>query len=173
MNIFEGVYYFFQSEAFQNIVAILKPTCFIVIFTSLIVIIWALVKGPWLYWHISADFSNFLHGGPVEPETVFQKKWKKIKKRIASPSEANWKLAIIESEELIEQALSNMGYKGEGLREKLRGVDTAVIPNIPDLISSYDIFINILADNNYKIEHDKAIKIVSSFEEFLTHFDLL
>ncbi len=173
MDFFEGIYYFFQSETFQNIIAILKPTCFVSIFISLFVIIWALIKGPWIYWHISADLSDFLHGGPISQETVFQKKWKKIKKRLSSHSESNWKLAIIEAEEIVEEALSKMGYKGDGIREKLKEVNSAVIPQLSNLISGYDIFINIIADKSYQIKQEEAIKIISNFEEFLKSVEML
>lgn len=173
MDFFEPLYLFFQSEAFQNIVSILKPVCIFAIFIFSGVVIWAMIKSPWLYWYVSADFSDFKSGGPVEPETIVQKKWKKIKKRLESPSHANWKLAIIESEELVEDTLEKMGYKGEGIREKLKNVDPGVITNLNNLISSYDIFINILAEPDYQITKDRAIKIVSAFEDVLKEFELL
>ncbi len=173
MDFFEGIYYFFQSETFQNIIAILKPTCFISIFISLFVIVWTLIKSPWVYWHISADLSDFLHAGPVSSETIYQRKWEKIKKRLSSHNEANWKLAIIEAEEIVEEVLSKMGYKGDGIREKLKGVDPATIPQLPNLISGYDIFINIIADKNYQIKQEDAIKIVSNFEEFLKSVEMI
>lgn len=173
MNFFETIYLFFQSQAFQNIVSILKPVSFIAIFIFSATIIWALVKSPWIYWYVSADLRDFLRGGSQELETIVQKKWKKIKKRIKSSNKANWKLAIIEGEELIENALENMGYKGEGIKERLKGADQAVIPNLPDLISAYDIFINILSDPDYEVSQEKAIKVILSFEEFLKHFEIL
>ena len=169
----ETVSLFFQSEPWQNIVSIVKPVCFVAILLFVIVIIWSLKKSTWAYWYISWDLSDFSHGGPIAPETAVQKKWKKIRKRIESPSDANWKLGIIESEEIIENILSEMGYKGEGIREKLKGADESKIPNLSDLISAYDIFINILADPDYKVHQDKAIKTISAFEEFLKNFELL
>lgn len=169
----ETFYLFFQSESWQNIVSIIKPVCFLAILLFVIVIIWGLKKSSWAYWYVGWDLANFTHGGPVTPETMVQKKWKKIKKRIESPSDANWKLAIIESEEIVERILSEMGYKGEGIKEKLKGVDESKIPNLSDLISAYDIFINILADPDYKLPQDKAIKTISAFEEFLRNFELL
>jgi hypothetical protein len=169
----ETIYLFFESESWQNIISILRPVCFLAIIIFVIMIIWSFKKGSWLYWHVSWDFADFVHGGPVTPETVVQKKWKKIKKRIESPSDANWKLAIIESEEIVENILLKMGYKGEGIKEKLKSVAPTQVPNMPDLISAYDIFINILADPDYKIPQDKAIKTISAFEDFLINFELL
>ncbi|MDD5551871.1 MAG: hypothetical protein PHI88_01775 [Candidatus Pacebacteria bacterium] len=169
----ESIPLFFQSEAWQNIISILQPVSLLAILIFLTVIIWALWKSSWIYWYISADFLDFARGGKTAGENAIQKKWKKIKKRIESPSEANWKLAVIESEEIVENVLSKMGYKGEGIKEKLKNVKEAQIPNVSDLISAHDIFINILADPDYKFTRDKAVKIFSSFEEFLKNAEVL
>lgn len=170
---FEDFFLFFRSPLWKNIEAVLKPTSIILIFFFLYIIVWALRNSSWLYWYATADFQDFKKGQTVSPQTIFQKKWAKIKKRIESRNEANWKLAVIEGEEIIEKTLSDMGYEGEGIREKLKDVDQNIIPNLPDLISSYDIFLNILADPDYKLTHDKAIKTISTFEEFLKEFELM
>ncbi len=169
----DSIWLFFQSDAWHNFLSTLQPLCIIAILIYIFIIIWAIWKSTWAYWYISADFYDFTHGGPITPETIVQKKWKKVKKRLDSLNEANWKLAIIEGEELVEEVLEKMGYKGEGLREKLKGVDESQIKNIPDLISSYDIFINILADPDYKLTKEKAIKCFTAFEEFLKNSELL
>lgn len=169
----ESILLFFQSEAWHNFLSILQPVCILAILFFVIVIIWSIWKSTWAYWYVSADFYDFTHGGPVTPETLVQKKWKKIKKRIESLSEANWKLAIIEGEELIENILEKMGYKGEGIKEKLKEVGPEQIKNVSDLISAYDIFINILSDPDYKLSKEKAIKSFNAFEEFLKNSELL
>ena len=169
----DSVYLFFESSSFYNIVSIIQPICIIAILFFLFLIIWSIWKSTWLYWYVSWDLADFVHGGPVTPQNATQKKWAKIKKRIESPSEANWKLAVIESEELVENTLAKMGYKGDGIKEKLKGVTDAQITNASDLTSAYDIFINILSDPDYKFTRDKAVKIFSTFEEFLKNVQLL
>lgn len=169
----ETILLFFESQAWQNILSVLQPVCILAILLFVGVIVWALWKSTWAYWYLGWDAADFFHGGPVTPETTTQKKWKKIKKRFESPSEANWKLAIIESEEMIEKILENMGYKGEGIREKLKGVNEEQVSNASDLISAYDIFINILADPDYKLTKEKAIKIFDAFEAFLKSIGLI
>jgi hypothetical protein len=162
-----------SAELWTNIFNILKPLSFIAIAIFTGIIIWALRKSTWSYYYISLDLGTFFKGTPKDSENKFGRQWEKINKRIKSPSEANWKLAVINSEEIVESVLTKMGYKGEGIKEKLVGVDESQIPNMSELISSYDIFINILSDPQYKITQEKAIKIVSTFEDFLRHFDLL
>jgi len=169
----ESILLFFQSEGWHNFLSILQPVCILAILIFIIVIIWSLWKSTWAYWYVSADFYDFIHGGPTTPESIVQKKWKKIKKRMESLNEANWKLAVIEAEELVEKILEEMGYKGEGLKEKLKGVSEAEIKNVSDLISAYDVFINILSDPDYRLKREKAIKSFSAFEEFLKNCELL
>ena len=69
----ESLYLFFESESFNNIVSILQPVCILAILLFIGAIIWALWKSTWLYWYVSWDFADFIHGGPVTAENAIQK----------------------------------------------------------------------------------------------------
>jgi len=173
MEIFEEVYIFFFSQIWENLVLILKPTCFLAIGIFLWAIIWSLVKSPWLFWHITEDSKDFSQGAPVPTEEKSKKAWKKIEKKLDNRKEASWKLAVIEGADIVEDVLLKMGYKAKNLQARLLLADEAEIPNLKNLLSSVEIYNSIICDPDYNLTRDNAIKIIDCFEEFLKYANYL
>lgn len=169
----DDFFLFFQSEIWQNIIAVLKPTCFLAIIIFLSAIIWSLKKSPWLYWFVTEDAKDFFRGGPMPLERKSQVRWRKIKKYLKSSKEENWKMAVISAEEIVEEALIRIGYKAENLRMRLSLANEAQIPNLRDLFSADEIYENIISDPDFKLEKDKAGEVIAIFEKFLKYFNYL
>jgi hypothetical protein len=169
----EDFFLFFHSELWENLVSTLKPTCLLAILLFLLAIIWALTKSSWLYWYVTEDAKDFRRGAPVPLQKKAQQKWNKIKKRLRSKKEANWKLAIIEGEEIVEDLLLKMGYKAKDLRSRLSLASEAQIPNLKDLLDASEVYEGILADPDYKLPLKKAEEVLNIFEEFLKYYQYL
>ena len=97
----------------------------------------------------------------------------KIKKKLSSKKEADWKFAIIEGEKIVEDVLFKMGYKGRTIEEKLETATKAQIPNLEELSVAAEIYENIVSDPDYKITREKAVQVINAFEEFLKYFEYL
>lgn len=60
---------------------------------------------------------------PTDPSLVRHKEmWQEVVKRLETPFEADWKLAILEADTLLSDLLIDLGYSGETLAEKLKKV---------------------------------------------------
>ncbi len=60
---------------------------------------------------------------PVDPSMSRHKElWQEVVKRLETPFEADWKLAILEADTLLSDLLIDLGYTGETLAEKLKKV---------------------------------------------------
>lgn len=168
---------FFQSpvlqEALKNIINILKLTSFLAMAIFLGIIIWALWKSSWLKWYIIWDVQNFIRGGPRVFQRTTQKKWQKIKNRLKSSDETSWKLAVLEAAKIVERVATLIGLKGEFLKDKFLIAAPIQVPNLEKLIPHSEIYHNILVDPNYKLSQDKAIEIISDFEDFLEYYQYL
>jgi len=169
----EDIYLFFLSQTWQNVVAILKPACLLAIVIFLLTLIWVFTKSKWLYWYLIWDSQDFVRGAPVPFQKKAQETWNKIKKKLSSKKEADWKLAIIEGEKIVEDVLFKMGYKGKNIKEKLEFATKAQIPNLESLSSSAEIYENIISAPDYRISRDKAAEVIKALEEFLKYFEYL
>ncbi len=170
---FEDFFLFFRSELWENLASILNPTSILLIVFFLVVIIWALAKSSWLEVYIFADAREFKKGSPIPLEKKAQQNWQKIKKRLQSTKEANWKMAVLEGEEIVEELLLKMGYKAKDFRSRLLLADEAQIPNFKDLLEAAEVYEGILNDPDYKLSRHDAEKVLNTFEEFLKYYQYL
>lgn len=171
--IIDEFFLFFSSAVWENIISILKPTCFIACFFFLAIIIWVLVKSAWLYWYVNEDAKDFLEGSPVPLEKKTHKIWEKVKKKMDSPKREQWKKALIEGDEIVEDVLLKMGYKGMNLKKRLASATEAQISNLKNFLLAADICEKIGEDPNYVLERKKANEVLDIFEKFLKNFEYL
>jgi len=54
-----------------------------------------------------------------------QMRWNRITEQTASDNEQNWRLAILESDIMLNELLDVLGYRGETMGDKMRGVERA------------------------------------------------
>jgi len=169
----EEVFSFFSSDPWQNIVSTLKPISFLAIFIFIYVIIWALRKSPWIDWYLKPDIQEFLRGGPYGAEKIAKENWKKIEKRIKSEQESDWKLAILEGEEVVSEVLFEMGYQGEDITTQLQRASEVYIPQLKDLLKAGEIYQNIISDPDYALRKEEAEQVIRTFKTFLKTFEYL
>jgi len=54
-----------------------------------------------------------------------QMRWNRITEQIHSDSEQNWRLAILEADIMLGELLDVLGYRGETMGDKMRGIERA------------------------------------------------
>jgi hypothetical protein len=56
-------------------------------------------------------------------DPVLNEKWQKIQAHINSTNPAEWRLAILEADIMLGDILEKMGYQGDSIGEKLKGIE--------------------------------------------------
>ncbi|NTU67177.1 MAG: hypothetical protein HGB08_04640 [Candidatus Moranbacteria bacterium] len=120
------------------------------------------------------DFRETLYGMNIPDEFIkkdsqFKKKWDGIKARISSGNESEYKVAIIEADNIIDDIITRMGYKGENLGEKLDGINPGQIENIEQLKEAHGMRNRIIHDESLSVSKDETEEIIGHFEEFLAY----
>ncbi len=93
------------------------------------------------------------------------KKWGKIKKRLEKDNEAEYKLALIEADKILDDILKKMGYGEKSLNEKLKRLSSNDVSNLEELLKANEICQNVVHDPNYRLNKEKAEEIINIFEE--------
>lgn len=57
-------------------------------------------------------------------------RWVAVLKHLFEPNQSDWKLAIIESDSMLESLLEQLGFKGENIGERLKGADVDKFRNL-------------------------------------------
>ena len=84
-----------------------------------------MINSSWLQYKFLEDVTEFFSWQAYGAREI-SKKWDKIKKRIESGTESDYKLAIIDADDLLMEVLDNRGYDSEdfqGSIDKSRRID--------------------------------------------------
>jgi len=79
--------------------------------------------------------------------------------------ESEYKLAVIEADNMVNETLKRMGYGGESLGERLEKLTAATLSNIEEIKEAHQVRNNIIHDPNYRLSLDDARKVLSIFEK--------
>lgn len=69
--------------------------------------------------------SKRLKEAMAEPhhDAVLNKKWQQVQEHIASSNPSDWRLAILEADIMLGDILEKMGYQGDSIGDKLKGIE--------------------------------------------------
>ena len=116
------------------------------------------------------DYNDYKKGLGL---SKWQKKWKRIKGNLEEKTEDGLKVTLIEGERMIDQILIEAGYQGHTMEERLSLLDEKAISNLDDLRLAHKICRDISSDPDYKLDLDKAKKIIEIFETSLKDLQIL
>ncbi len=127
---------------------------------------------------LSGDLRETLYGVDMPEELMnkkskLRKKWDKVSSGIRSENESEWKVAIIEADNIIDNLILRMGYKGENMGERLAGINPGQIDNIEELRLAHETRNRIIHEEDFKLDRKQADEIFGYYENFLRYFEVL
>lgn len=155
---------FISSSDIQN--ALLPIKIVFILFTVFFfcAVMYFYVNSSYIKYQFLQDTSEFLYWQPYELKGV-NKRWKNIIKRIESGLESDYKLAIIEADDLLRQSFENRGYEGETFEELANKADKRIMPNFNDILEAHAVRNSVVYNSDYKLDLQEAKKILSEYEK--------
>jgi len=127
-------------------------------------IVFTLLKTSWLKYIFLQDAAEVLTYRPFGVRNI-EKDWRKVASRLDTGSEPEYKLAVIEADNMMNEILKRMGYGGQSLGERLEKLTAATLPNIDGVKEAHKVRNNIVHDPNYKLSLEETRKTLSIFEK--------
>src|SRR3989344_1284996 len=93
------------------------------------------------------------------------KRWKKILKRVDVGTESEYKLAIIEADDLLQETLEQKGYTGETFEQMLNSAQKNVRPGVEDILSAHEIRNSIVYHPDYKLDTEMAKILLANYDK--------
>lgn len=135
-------------------------------------IVYFLLKTQWLKRLYIWDFQEFFRQRPVGVHKL-EKAWLKLKKRLDTGLESEYKLAIIEADAMLDEALKRMGLLGETLGERLDKATPVILPNLVEVREVHNIRNDIIHDPNYRVTLDAVSKTINVYEKALSDLQVI
>ena len=154
----------------DNVIFILKIIFIILSLALFGFIIFSLSKSSWLKFLILEDLSEFFSFKPAGSKKT-EKMWNKIIKRLDTGLESEYKLAVIEADNIVDDILKKMGFSGNALDERLKIINPVILPNVNQVKEIHQIRNNIIHDPDYKLSLEETKKILDVYEESLRELD--
>jgi hypothetical protein len=100
-------------------------------------------------------------------------RWNKIEKRLESGREPEYKLAVLEADKMLDEALGQNGYAGANVGERVEKVSKETLSNIDDVLEAHRIRNNVVHDPDYKLTPGQARRALSFYEKALRDLDII
>jgi len=144
----------------------LFPVKIVFIFCSvffLVFVIYFMVNSSWLQYKFLEDATEFFSWQAYGAREM-SKQWDKIKKRTESGAESDYKLAIIDADDFLEEVLDNRGYDGKDFEDSIKKAGRLVAEMAEDIIRAHETRNSIVYNPDFKISVDQAKKVLDTFE---------
>ena len=95
-------------------------------------------------------------------------KWKDIKDKINSDNIDDWKEAIIMADSILDDIFSRIGYKMDGLGEKLKNIEPSDFASLQDVWDAYKVRSRIAREGaHFEITHEEVKDTLAKYEKGL------
>lgn len=109
-------------------------------------------------------------GTPPAVEDV-NPKWQKVLEHLASENAADWKLAILEADIMLEEMLEKMGYPGQTISEKLKMVEKSDFDTLDMAWEAHKVRNSIAHEgSDFILSKDEADRVITMFERVFREF---
>ena len=168
----EGITAFFDSQLFYNLLLVLKIIFLVISAFFLGMIIYLLIVSDWLKKRFFWDIQEFLTYRAYGAKKM-SKEWRKVSARLDTNMEAEYKLAVIEADSILDDTLKRMNFSGDTLGERLEKLTSATLPNVNDVVEAHRVRNNIVHDPDYKLTLEEAKTALQIYERALTDLQVL
>lgn len=162
-NVFEGVT---ASTTFSFLVAFLALYCVVL----LLDIILLFILRP-----IGADLKKGIFGTkerPLASARTLQKEWKRIEERLLSKSPSEYKVAILEADAFTDRMLSEMGYEGKDIGERLRAIRPGHFAKMEALSEAHAVRNRVVFERDFPLDRAEAIRVITLYHAFLDEAEI-
>ncbi len=151
----------------------LFPAKVIFIFFSVslfVSIIYLMFTSSYLKYQFVVDLRAFFAWQSASLQKIIRR-WKRIQKRIETGSEYEYKLAIIEADDLFRDVLEDKGFAGKTFEERIKQVEKTQLPNLEEILEAHKIRNSVVYDPDYKLNSDRAKQVLGFYERGIKNIE--
>lgn len=124
---------------------------------------------------IGSNIRTGLRGSdiPLVSPSKMLKRWNKVKLRLHTESETQFKVAILEADAIADEILKGIGYEGINMGERLAQIKPAQLDGLEELVNAHKVRNHIVHDPNFTVGKETANEVIEVYENFLKYLEFL
>ena len=100
--------------------------------------------------------------------------WEKVEDLMLSQNEADWRLAIMEADNMLGDMLEKMGYVGDTIGEKLKGIEVGDFKTLSEAWEAHKVRNQIAHEGvNFRINRREADRTIGMFKKVFEEFHFI
>lgn len=97
-------------------------------------------------------------------------RWQKIQEQLESGESKRWRNAILEADQVLNDLLDSLGYKGETMAEKMKKADVAAFNTIDFAWEAHQIRNRVAKDVDFALDDKEARRVIRMYERVFREF---
>lgn len=125
---------------------------------------------------VSGDLKKGIFGTkerPLASPRSLDRSWSKIVSRAKGKSVSEYKLAVLEADAFADRALSEMGYSGADLGERLDTIPPRHFVALPALREAHEVRNRIVLSRDFVLDRAETERVLDLYREFLEEAEIL
>ncbi len=157
---------FISSAQLQSALLPIKIVFIFFGFFFLAAVIYFYINSSYIQYQFLQDTVEFLSWQSYGLRQI-NKRWQKIVKRIeaGNKTESEYKLAIIQADDLLYSLLEERGYQGEDFNQLLNSARKKILPSFEEIDSAHKIRNSLVYDLDYRLDLELAKRILDNYEK--------
>lgn len=104
-------------------------------------------------------------------DPVLNQKWQKVQAHINSTNPADWRLAILEADIMLDTILDKMGYQGDSIGDKLKGIEKSDFVSLDAAWEAHKVRNRIAHDgSDYPLNDREARRVIELYQKVFEEF---
>lgn len=134
-------------------------------------VIYFMINSSWLQFNVLQDTSEFFSWQAYGAREM-TKRLAKIRQRIQSGLETDFKLAIIDADDIFQEVLDKRGYEGKDFNELVQKASKMIASQMRDILNAHEVRNNIVFNPDYKVSQEEAKRILDVYESAINNIGL-
>lgn len=155
--------YFISSSQLQDYLFPVKLVFAFMAMFFLAGVLYFMINSSWLKYKFLENISEFISWKSFGMREI-SKKWSKIKKRVESGAESDYKLAIIEADDFLSNILFDGGFEEEAFEDSIKNASKMFLSGVSEILSAHEIRNSIVYNQDFKISGEQAKKVLDVYE---------
>lgn len=160
-----------RFDAFQNVIAPYATVVSLLFLTGIVYCFLRIEQIVEETSHHDAAEEGAEERGAAAGESATAKRWERIQAHAHSGKESDWRLAVLEADVLLDELVTNMGYRGDSLGERLKGVEKSDFTTVDKAWEAHAVRNKIAHEGAaFALSEREAKRVLSLYEEVFKEF---
>jgi hypothetical protein len=163
------------NSIINNIFLLIQIISGIVSWVMIVLIVYLAVKTDFWQKKIYNVFIGFRKVPEVGLEHSLKviQEWENIIKRLDSGDEANYKLAVIEADKLLDTVLKKLTIPGSTMGERLKAIPVSQLPSIDNVWQVHRLRNHLVHTTEFVLTENKAKQAMTIYKQAFTELKVL